>query len=63
MQAHTPHGMERAQPLHHIGLGLLHHMDVADDKDQQQHDQDRQRNGPGIKILNKICHFCSSLYM
>ena len=43
MQAHAPHGVEGAQPLHHIGLGLLHHIDVADDNDQHQHHQ----NGDG----------------
>ena len=43
MQAHAPHGVEGAQPLHHIGLGLLHHIDVPDDNDQHQHHQ----NGDG----------------
>ena len=42
--------MKGTQTLHHIGLGLLHDVDVADDKDQHQHDQDHQRNGSGIEI-------------
>ena len=39
MQAHAPHGVEGTQPLHHIGTGLLHHIDVADDDHEHQNHQ------------------------
>ena len=39
MQAHAPHGVEGTQPLHHIGTGLLHHIDVADDDGKHQNHQ------------------------
>ena len=44
------YGVEGAQPLHHIGLGLLHNVDIADDEQQYQDHQDRQRNSSDIDI-------------
>ena len=54
MQAHAPHGVECAQTLHHIGLGLLNDLDIADDKDQNQHHQDRQSNGSDIDVSEHV---------
>ena len=47
MEAHAPHGVERAQALHHIGLGLLHDIDVADDDDEHQYHQNGDGNRAG----------------
>ena len=40
VEANAPHRVEGAQPLHHIGLGLLDDVDIADDQDQHQHHKD-----------------------
>ena len=46
VDAHAPDGMERAQALHHIGLGLLDHLDVGGQDQNYQYDQhDRHQKG------------------
>ena len=56
MQTHAPHGMERTQTLHHIGLGLLHHIDVAHDDEQHQHHQNNDTDVAGNIGRNNLAH-------
>ena len=34
VHAHTPHALEHAQTLNDIGAGLLHHLDVGDNEQE-----------------------------
>ena len=51
VEPHAPGGVVRAQPLHHVGPGLLDYVDVGDQQDQQDHSDGNQN----------IWHILSSL--
>ena len=47
MQARSPCGMERAQPLHHKGVCLRNDLDIGDDDRQHKDHQHRDHKNSG----------------
>lgn len=45
VDAHAPDGVEGAQPLDDVGLGLLHHLQVCGQHQNEHDDQDNDDNG------------------
>ena len=68
VQAHIPYGAERTQALHHIGPGLLHDDDVADDQQQNQDDKDgnndplHKNSSIFIALFGCVCKLYSTLF-
>jgi len=44
VDAHAPHGGKRAHALDDVGLGLLNHLNIADDQHQQQNNDDKNNS-------------------
>ncbi len=55
VQTHAPNAVEGAEALHHVGLGLLDHVDAADD--DHQNDDHQNDDGDGARDVVRHMRF------